>query len=212
MQKEKRSRIKFSPKTSAIIVALSVLIIGESLWLLERLDKAATRKEIPALPSEKRVVTPSPKAAVILSSPVTAGVKVGETLSVEVLLKIEEVFASDGIDLILTYNPNLLEVIDEDTAKEGIQVKISPETPFKTVGRNFAEVESERVLVTLLDLESPSGVAFSAGEQLSLVTVRFKTLAPGKAEFFLESKIAEAVSGNPMSLAKENLEVSIREK
>jgi len=214
---KKSTSFKFSSKTSLVIMALSILIIAESIWLVDRLAQIKIIQEVAPIiqvPFRNAAKTFSPKASLSLLGP--EQVEAGEEFSVSVLLASKADFSADGVDLVLLYDADRLQVIDQDAKEEGVQVEVAKEIPFRTVGRNFVDSETNRILLTLLDLESQGGTAFISGKELPLATVYFKAIGTGQTKVTIstegekgQSKIAVAGTGDPLPLSKEDLELTI---
>jgi len=199
-------KLNLNSKTTGIVILLSILIIGESVWLVNRLNKSASQE---GKMEEKTVVEEiAPFVRLTLDGP--QQVKAGEKFQVILGLQAEENFTADGMDLILNYNPKMLKVMNV-----GVD-----QTLFKTVGRNLVEPEKERIVVSLLNLETgaESGVEVSKGAEDQLLTITFTALTSGNTQVLLEvpqvttstgTKIIEARTGGQLPFAKEDLSVVI---
>lgn len=199
-------KLNLNSKTTGIVILLSILIIGESVWLVNRLNKSASQE---GKVGEKTVVEEiAPFVKLALDGP--QQVKAGEKLQVILGLQAEEDFTADGMDLILNYDPKMLKVMNV-----GVD-----QTLFKTVGRNLVEPEKERIVVSLLNLETgaESGVEVSKGAEDQLLTITFTALTSGNTQVLLEvpqvttltgTKIIEAKTGKQLPFAKKDLSVVI---
>jgi len=199
-------KVNLSSKTTGIVILLSVLIIGESIWLVNRLNKSASQE---GKVREKTAVEEiAPFVGLALDGP--QQVKAGEKFQVVLGLQAEENFTADGMDLVLNYDPKLLGVVNVDV----------DQTLFKTVGRNLVEPEKERIVVSLLNLETgaESGVKVSKGIKDQLLTITFTALKAGTTQVSLEipqvtvptgTKIIETKTGKELPFTKEDLSVVV---
>ncbi len=202
---EKRKKV--IPSMSTIMIALSVFIIAESIWLVGKLEEIS--KETASnrtIPSSQEVVREGSAAMVLLTGPAQAAK--GEEFPVQVVLKADEAFVSYGLDVVLNYDSEILEVLDT--------AKIDPQSPFKTAGLNFVEEDKQRVLVTLIDL-SGEGFSFEAGGEYPLFNLQLRALSEGEVSVGVEldqeksrkTQIMEAKTDELLLLDKEDLTVVI---
>jgi len=210
----KKEKAKFTPQMSAVIIALCVLIIGEAVWLMGKLEKTArkTGSETPAALQPTKAEKAAAKAKIVLSGPRQA--KEGEEFTVKVFLQVEKSFAADGLDLILSYDPQALKVIDQNAKQKGIQIAVADKVPFQIKARNFVEPEKKRILLTLLDLKSKAGVSLRQGEKVALATISFEAQKAGETKVAVQlgdkaTQIVEAGTGVLIPLAKEDFSVLV---
>ncbi len=155
-------------KAKWLVPALALLVILESVLIVDRLDKQGiTIKD--KLPSIKKVA--ENQEPVIVSLQGDQDLNVDEDGEVKVILTALEELMLDGIDVYLKFNPDRIEVIGVD-----------PTDKFSFVARNWIEPEKNRVLVSLVETKSPNGVQFEAGSQTALSVVKFKGKVPGKTK------------------------------
>jgi len=197
---------------STIVITLSVFIIAESIWLvgkLEEISQRATSSELAVTPIKEEVKIAEPEALIKAAGP--AVVSKGEEFILTVSLSARKDFSSDGMDVVLTYDSTFLEPV-------GVSAKINPDSLFKTAGLNLVEEDKARILVTILDLQSPGGVAVRAGDESDLFTFGFKALKTGKTVVVVNNDRAErrktqvikASTSDPLVLEKEDLVVMIK--
>lgn len=115
-----------------------------------------------------------PKAQATLSlEPQEATIKVGQTFGVGIKIKIENGEAT-GVEAILTYNPDYLEVLDGDKEEAGIQaVEIGF---FDEYLGNKVDSEEGKIVVSGINM---SGERFSQG---TIGTILFKAKKKGETE------------------------------
>lgn len=94
----------FKDKTKVAILIFGLLVIGELIWANTYLSRPT------ALPVEPAPTpTPTPKASLLLS-PAEGSFKMGETFEVEIKLEAADDISTDGVDVILTFDKEKLEV------------------------------------------------------------------------------------------------------
>lgn len=177
-----KSRSKSAP-INAVIGLLSVLIIAESIWLVDKLQRQTVdrvqKTDVPASPTSSSSVQ-LPRVAILLQGP--DKVAVGEEFEIEVFLQGLQNISIESLDVYLNYNPEFIQIIDQDQTAPGIQVEISPDNPFTTVGRNFAEPENKRIILTYLMLEANQKVVLQNQEKIILAKIHAKGLAAGNTQ------------------------------
>lgn len=168
---------------STIIIALSVFIIAESIWLVGKLEEISNKAGSTNKPSlvVQDSVKIEPMATISLSGPTQA--TKGENFFVQVRIKTEKNFTSHGLDVVLNYDPRVLKALGK--------AKVDSQSPFKTDGLNFVEEDKERILVTLINLDG-EGFGFEKGGEYSLFALEFEALKEG--EVMLEIELDEEKS------------------
>jgi len=207
--KTKKESKKILPSMSTIVIALSVFIIAESIWLVGKLEeiskKASSGNNFPISVKQQPVENKS-DAVISLKGPVQ--VNQGETLVVDVTLKANESFYAHGLDVVVDYDPQVLQALGE--------AQIDPSSPFKTAGLNIIEEGKKRILVTLIDM-SGKGFTFTPGEEYSLFKLSFKALKSGETSLKTGSgekesrktQVIDANTGQLLLLDKEELTVVV---
>ncbi|MBL7078533.1 hypothetical protein ISS42_02660 [Candidatus Shapirobacteria bacterium] len=202
---------RLSPSMSTIVIALSVFIIAESIWLVGKLEeinqRASSRGSSPNLVNEQ--LTNKVESAAIVSLKGAVRVVKGESFPVQVTLKANQDFYSHGLDIVLGYDPQVLKALG--------RARIDPQSPFKTAGLNFIEEDKERILVTLID-ESGKGFNFNLGNEYPLFSFEFEALEQGESfvmvktsqgESARKTQVIDANTDELLLLDKEDLNVIV---
>lgn len=114
-------------------------------------------------------------SARLTMSPAQKSVKVGDQFTMDILLS-TGTDTTVGTDIVLHYDPDLLEVVDADTAAAGIQ--IAPGTLFDFTPQN--EVVLATGAINFSASQQPTSNMVSATES-KLATISFKAKAAGQA-------------------------------
>lgn len=113
-------------------------------------------------------------AASIIVSPASQTIKVGDSFSVSVKLDTQG-NSIDGVDIrYLTYNPSLLQVVDEDPATKGVQINpqtLMPITVLNSVDNALGRIAFSQVVA--------GGTKYKGSGTLAII--KFKAIAPGNA-------------------------------
>jgi len=152
-------------KAKWLIPVLALLVIFESVLIVQRLSRK--RKEViteEQLPSE---VMPKERAVINFKGDSQASMETEGTI--EVVMAPLETFSLDGMDVLIEYDPDYLEILGTD-----------PSDKFSYLARNWVEPDKKRILVSLLETEFPEGVAFQAGQEINLVTISYLPKRSGK--------------------------------
>lgn len=159
----------------AILVSC-VLIISESVWVVERF--ARTTKFPAATPKVKELLAPTKKVNEIetwVEGP--KDLKVNELAEVKVGLTGLQSTKIIGTDLVLFYDPKLIKIVDQNATKAGVQVKTS-QTPLGEIARNLVEEEKGRIVISLLNLDK-NGALVKKGDKITLAQISFLPKAEG---------------------------------
>ncbi len=153
-------------KVKWLIPVLAILVILESVLIVQKITKRtsedlSTETTVPAILEEE-------KEALITFSGEEA-VKINEESEVSVIMTPFKNVSLDGVDILIEYDPDYLEVLG-----------IIPSDRFSYVARNWIEPEKKRVLVSLLETELPEGISFEAGDEVNLVTIQYSAKQPGR--------------------------------
>lgn len=139
-------------KTKWLIPLLALLVIFESILVVERLSKKI-------------------KQEVMISWQGEGQIKSGEEGEVKVVMTPLKNLALDGIDVLIEYDPEYLEIIGTN-----------PSDRFSYLARNWIEPEKKRILVSMLETDRLEGVNFEAGEEVVLLTIKYVALRPGTTQ------------------------------
>lgn len=153
-------------KVKWLIPLLALLVIFESILVVERLSKKASQEEQPSLPIELKEEKP-----VIISWKGENQVVYGDEEEVKVVMTPLKNLALDGVDVLIEYDPEYLEIIGTD-----------PSDKFSYLARNWIEPEKKRILVSMLETDLPEGVSFESGEEATLLTIKYVALKAGQTE------------------------------
>ncbi len=135
------------------------------------------------LPMMAQAATTADMKALLVLSPDTATVNVGDDLSVQVLLDTKGVEVSQ-VDFKLKYDPTALQVQDADTSKAGLQ--IDDGDLFEVLLSNSNQVDTTLGVITYSKIALSESKYYTTGTQpAKLATVEFKALKAGatKVEF-----------------------------
>ena len=153
-------------KAKWLIPLLALLVIFESILVVERLSKKVSQEERSSLPVELKEEEP-----VMISWEGENQIVAGEEGEVKVVMTTLKNLALDGIDVLIEYDPEYLEIIGTD-----------PSDRFSYLARNWIEPEKKRILVSMLETDLPEGVSFEAGEGVTLLTIKYTALKSGKTK------------------------------
>lgn len=164
-------KMKFEiKKMKWLIPALALLVIFESVVVVNRLTEEGSIDKNTFLTS--RVTRTEQPAAIFFEG--DEEINVGETGQVKVMLTALKELNLDGVDIYIKYDPEAISVLG-----------IDPTDRFSYVGRNWIEPEKERILVSLMEPESLSGVQISSQDEVQLALIKFKALTSGKTKMTL---------------------------
>ena len=115
-------------------------------------------------------------------SPATGSYPVNGTISTAILLNTAS-RAIDGVDIrYLRFNPTLLEVIDENTSQNGIQIQAGTLMPITT-----ANTADNALSTILFSQVAGAGTTFSNSAPQALATTRFRVKAAGTASLSFDA-------------------------
>ncbi len=148
-------------------------------------------------------VIPSLASAATLSvSPSSHTVKAGDTFSVSVRLDTQG-DSIDGVDLrYLNYNSSLLQVLDADVAKSGVQVTpgtLMPMTLLNNVDQASGKISFSQV--------SAGGTKYKGSG--TLATISFKALASGSTQLTFNHTPSNTTDSNVAMAGKDTLSAVI---
>jgi hypothetical protein len=141
---------------------------------------------------------------IVTFAPLHAEVGVGATTTVDI--RIENVTGLHYVDLYLTFDPALLEVVDADLDESGVQIQPgSFLTPAVTEGNTVYQADGEIYFASqMTSSESVSGTGV-------LATIMFHGKASGESdiEFVEEDVVLEDFAGQPISATVQNGHVTV---
>ncbi|MBP6085076.1 Ig-like domain-containing protein [Candidatus Gracilibacteria bacterium] len=135
------------------------------------------------LPMMAHAATTADMKALLVLSPDTATVNVGDDLRVQVLLDTKGVEVSQ-VDFKLKYDPTALRVEDADTSKAGLQIEDGD--LFEVLLSNSNQVDTTLGVISYSKIALSESKYYTTGSQpAKLATVEFKALKAGatKVEF-----------------------------
>ncbi len=195
-------------KAKWIIPVLAVLVIFESVLIVDRLSKQRRSKTSggqEASPTAQ--LQPKQEEEVTLSLKGDTNVALGEEGEVALVMRpLKELFL-DGIDLLIQYDPEYLEIMGTD-----------PSDRFSYLARNWIEPEKKRILVSMVETDKAGGVRFEPGEEVILLTFKYKSLKPGQTKLEImagkDKKVgtvlAENGTANKIPFTSQDLVVTIK--
>lgn len=149
----------FKDKRNILILALVFIVLGELIWGLGYLSRP--------LPFVSKIL-PKPRAQATLAlSPSLGGVKAGETFTVEIKLEAASNVATDGVDVVLTFDQEKLEAVQVQEGNFYSQVALNSVDNQEGVIKFSA--------LTSLDQEPVKGGG-------TVATITFKALKTGTAQ------------------------------
>lgn len=162
----------FKTERDILLALVALVIIAELIWSLDYLANP-----LPSLKSVIERVKPQPKTPVTLSlSPAAGGVKIGENFTVEVKLSIASDTATAGTDVVLTFDPQFLAVVDDNSEVKGVQIEsgvLYPQVALNSVDNAKGEIKFSALIP--LDQEPVKG-----GGTVAIIT--FKALKTGTTQ------------------------------
>ncbi len=175
------------------VLVLCLLIVGESLWVINRFStskmvptgiKKVARKSVASVRQKKKASLP--EVEVWVEGP--EKLAVGQINEISVGIEGKERVDINGVDLVLFYDSSRIKIIDQDSQKAGIQVQ-PVQAVLGKMARNLVDADKGRVIVSLLNLDE-SGVTLDKGERKTLAKIKIVPRSTGKVNFRL--KLADA--------------------
>lgn len=196
---------KVFSKKKVLLIILAVIMIGEIIWAFWMLSKAAVPKtqifntQIKKLPAKSASL---PATISLIAAKTTF--KVGEIIPVTIKLYSEKL--TDGADVIIIYNPELLAV-----QKNPQGLPVSPGILFNQYPANLLDEKNGRIIVSGVSSAGgvlPQGVfgALNLKAQKSGKTQLIIEFTPGST---IDSNLSEAKTGNDLLEKVENLNLEI---
>jgi len=157
-----------------VIFTLALVVIGESVWLVAKLDFNNSRlyKAVSQVPQV--LVRQEPPVAVISLEPLQP-VSAGKVGSVEIILSAKKNISFQGLDVFVDYNPSEVQIIDDDASQSGTQVQAISK-PIGRLARNLVQKNKGRILLSWVQLDS-AGTQLLAGDRLKLAKINFRPMA-----------------------------------
>lgn len=194
----------------ALIVIVVAAIAAELIWAISTLSQVETKKDKkPQDTQEVKIpaqLTDMPAAVMSLKAP-KKSIKIGETIPVTI--EINSIKQSDGADIIISYDPNLVTVVK---AGKPLSPIIKGDL-YESLPLN--DVDEKKGLITV------SAVASSGGSVLAdgiFGFINFKAKSAGKAKVTIQfsgpgdtrdSNVIEAKTSVDMLDRVDNLELNI---
>jgi LysM repeat protein len=170
-----------SATRKTLLIALAILAVGSILPLSQVLAATTTALLTPAYQS----------------------ISIGE--SVPVVLRLEDVDDLYGYQVELSFDPALVEVVDADAGKAGVQVSLGSFLQPDFVPQNNADNTSGSIVCVVSQLAPTSAVSGSG----TLLTVTFKGKANGLTNIvFADLKLAKS-DGTAISATVQNGQIQV---
>jgi len=134
--------------------------------------------------------------------PATAQVGVGEAVPVQVV--VDNVTNLFGVEVHLTFNPALLEVVDADSGTDGIQVSLGPFLSVEFVAQNTVDAAAGRV-----DFGFSQVTAVPRSGSGTIATITFRGKAAGSSPLNFTNVILADQSGGPIAATAQNGAVNV---
>lgn len=164
-------------KIKWLIPVLAILVIFESILIVQRLSRKASDQ----LPGESGLPSLPEKEMVVIAFGGLNEAVVGQESEVAVAMVPLKSVALDGIDVLIEYDPEYLEIVGTD-----------PSERFSYLARNWIEPDKKRILVSMVETDLPAGVNFEPGEEVNLVVIRYLPFQKGKTGFRIIGSETEA--------------------
>ncbi|QQG43244.1 MAG: hypothetical protein HYW45_03515 [Candidatus Daviesbacteria bacterium] len=164
---------RFSPM-KIVFILLGLVIVGEVIWAISQLTTVGLPTQTNNATVPKNVVTPVSIAQVTLSSDKTS-VKVGDKITVAINVSANK--ETDGTDLIINFDPTLLNVDTQNEKKVPVVTgQIYPDYPVNSL-------DSAKGKITVSGIASAPGGVVTNGV---FGTLNLMAKAPGTAKLTLE--------------------------
>jgi hypothetical protein len=174
---------KFSLPSTKVIL-LIFIIVAELLgivWFLSRSKSSPS----PTTPTQDETSQPTPKQTIagFSLSPTSDNLQVGESQTLSINLSAPSQLIN-GADVIITFNPQLVDVLDADPSLEGTQIQ--PTNLFPLYPVNRVDPQQGRIYLSALVQAPPPEPLHQNPPGPTLAQFTFRTLAPGTAQFKFE--------------------------
>ena len=147
-----------------------------------------------------RVLAQSASAAL---APISQNIAVGQQTTVT--LRLQNVNDLYGYQTAIVFNPSVLEVIDADTAKAGIQVALGTFLQAGVVPQNSAD-NSVGTIVCVVSQLAPAGAVSGSGD---LLTITFRGKVQGHSEVrFTDLKMAQP-NGVAITVTRQDAQIIV---
>ncbi|MCX7681759.1 MAG: LysM peptidoglycan-binding domain-containing protein [Anaerolineae bacterium] len=134
--------------------------------------------------------------------PATGQVAVGESIPVHVV--VDNVTNLYRVEVHLTFDPNLVEVIDADGGTEGIQIVLGPFLSVESVTQNLVNATAGRI-----DFSFGQTTAPPRSGSGTIATITFRGKAVGSSALNFTSVILSDPSGGPIAATTQNGVVNV---
>ena len=168
-------------KTRTCILLVSIVLLGSALPMSRAVAANATAE----------------------LTPVSQNIDVGQTTTVT--FRVQNVEMLFGYQTTITFNPSILEVVDQDAGKPGNQVILGSFLQADFVQKNIADNGTGEITCVVSQL-APTGAVSGSGD---LLTITFRGKAQGVSEVrFSDLKLAKS-DGMEISTTLVDAEVSV---
>jgi LysM repeat protein len=141
--------------------------------------------------------------AVVRFNPATSNLSVGQTVAVA--LQADSVTGLAGLDIVLSFNPAVLEVQDSDGGTAGVQIALGPFVKPDFVVKNEVDNAQGRVNIAFVQ-RAPTPPASGSG---ILATVTFKAKANGTSALTFNSVALSNADGVAIANTPQNGQVTV---
>ena len=188
-------------KTKWLIPVLAVIVIFESVLLMQKADtklRSAKNSKIANLLQLQK----EEKVKLVFKG--VGRVTVGQEQDARLVLITLEDLNLVGADLLIKYNPQAVKIVGTD-----------PTDRFSYLVKNWVEPEKERILVTMVEQSPASEVVFKAGEETTLLTIKYVPIVDGETSFEIISQettgtvLAQTESEEGVSFSTESLKLKL---
>jgi len=192
---------KYFKQAKWLIPILAIVVIFESVLLMQKADtelRLANKKGI------SRLLQPAKEEKVKLSFKGAERVTVGQEQEARLVLTTLEDLNLVGADLLIKYNPQAIKIVGTD-----------PTDRFSSLVKNWVEPEKERILVTMVEQNPAKEVVFKAGEEATLLTIKYLPLIDGESSFEIIAQetvgtvLAQVESEKSVSFSAEDLKLKL---
>ena len=182
-----------------IIPVLALLVIFQSYLIITQPKMTASKVGVSQLPEVEEV---EESTAGLIFSPVGVSVKKGQTGTIDLILVPQKSLSLDGADIVLSFDPNILQITQVSTPKL-----------FSIVSQKKDDEKGGRVFVTFLE-EKQGGVSLTQQAILLSLTVKGNAVGEGTisivtADYGASTVITEAGTSKKLVFDKGSAQVVV---
>lgn len=192
-------------KAKWIVPVLATLVILESILIVRKISVKTTGGLGEKTGEAPVSVFPEEEKSVTISLVGEEEIAVGSENEIKVAMTTLESLNLDGVDVLISYDPEYLEIVG-----------IDPSDKFSYLARNWIQPEKKRVLVSMVETDEPEGVFFESGGETTLLLIEYIPLRPGKTTLEIVggeggagTVLAENGTAQKIPFNKEGLEIAI---